>query len=343
MNDIEKMIEGKQEDDVISIDKEDDTIKGKLNRNSDDEKKKKVIIWCVIGILLLVLVGLIVIIVLDNGDNDVDTNNSDVVNGDSYEPASGVEDSNIGYVSCDDNADLLNVRNSTEGNIIDGLSCYKMVTIEEELDGTAVCDKWYKISYDRNGSNYTGYSCGTYIKKLEVSENVLNNVRELVDKALDYYQNSVLKAYCGNSDDVKMIEFDNNMVGEYVKSEYKNIDELKGYLYSFLDKSLVKVEPKLSDYDKKKYYDDYYEIDGSLYCRNYSGKGWITYYTGNYDIEITNYNDNIITANIAYQYVNENVDCALNDISSCGKNDFVYDIGEITIRNGIITNMEFYK
>ncbi len=33
------------------------------------------------------------------------------------------------------------------GDIIDGLSCYKEVTIEEELPGTDNCKKWYKVSY----------------------------------------------------------------------------------------------------------------------------------------------------------------------------------------------------
>ena len=32
------------------------------------------------------------------------------------------KEENIGYVSCDDNTSLLNVRNSTTGDIIDGLS-----------------------------------------------------------------------------------------------------------------------------------------------------------------------------------------------------------------------------
>ena len=44
------------------------------------------------------------------------------------------KEENIGYVSCDDNTALLNVRNSTSGDIIDGLSCYKQVNIEEELE-----------------------------------------------------------------------------------------------------------------------------------------------------------------------------------------------------------------
>ena len=38
--------------------------------------------------------------------------------------------------------------------------------------------------------------------------------------------------------------------------------------------------------------DNYYEIDGNLYCRNYSNKGWLSRYTNNYNIEIDNINEN---------------------------------------------------
>ena len=345
MNDIEKEIEG-IEDNIEEIynKEEDDIIKNNINRNRDEDKKKKIIMYVVIGILLFVLVGLILFIVLDKDediDNDINNNIDETVNGDTLDEE---EVDNLGYVSCDDNTTLLNVRNSTSGDIIDGLSCYKEVTIDEELEGTDVCDKWYKISYDKNGSNYTGYSCGTYIKKLEISKEVLNNTRMFIDKANEYYDNSVLKAYCGDTDgSKKTISFSDNMTGEYVKSSYKNIDELKNYLYSFMDKNLIKVKLELSDINNPKYYDNYYEIDGSLYCRNYAGKGWLTYYTGNYDIEITSYSDNKISVNIAYQYINENSNCKLDNLSSCSRSDFVYEIGKINIDNGIITKMDFHK
>ena len=51
---------------------------------------------------------------------------------------------------------------------------------------------------------------------------------------------------------------------------------------------LFKTDLKLSDINNPKQYDNYYEIDGNLYCRNYSGKGWKSNYTGNYNIEIKN-------------------------------------------------------
>ena len=342
MNDIEKQIEEIDVEEVVN--KEEDTIKHKLNRNREEDKKKKIIMYIIIGVLFLLLVGLLIYILLDNKEpenNNVD--NNEIVNGDTYEPVNDEPTSNLGYVSCDDNTALLNVRNSTSGNIIDGLSCYKEVTILEELEGTDTCDNWYRISYDKNGNNYTGYSCGTYIKKLEVSSSIISNVRNLIDKANDYYDNSVLRAYCGNTTETRTIAFEDNKTGEYVKSEYKTIDELKSYLLSFLDKDLIDVKLELSDINNPKYYDNYYEIDGALYCRNYASKGWNTYYTGNYDIEITSFTDNKIIGNIAYKYIDENSDCKLEEISSCSRNDFIYDIGEIIIENNIITKMDFHN
>lgn len=349
MNDIERQIEG-IEDDIIdnesSNNEEDDSIKGKLNRNRDNDKKKKIIMYIIIGVLLVTLITLLIYILLDNENTEDNTNNNNENNEIVDIPDDQIvntEPSNIGYVSCDDNTSLLNVRNSTTGNIIDGLSCYKEVTIEEELDGTETCDKWYKISYKKNSDNYTGYACGTYIKKLEVSQSVINSTRELIDKANDYYNNSVLKTYCGNTTDTKTIDFEENMTGEYLRSEYKTLEELKNYLYSFLDKNLIKLKLELSDINNPKYYDNYYEIDGNLYCRNYAGKGWLTTYTNNYDIEITNVTDNKINLNIAYEYLSEDANCSLDEISNCTKSDFVYEIGKITIENNIITKMDFHK
>lgn len=339
MNDVEKQIEGVKEKEEV------DTIKRKINRNRDNDKKKKIIMYVIIGVLALILIGLVVYILLDDRElsNNNDNDNNEVVNGEIDETVDNTNVSNIGYVSCDDNTALLNVRNSTSGNIIDGLSCYKEVTIEEELSGTDACDKWYKISYNKNGNSYTGYSCGNYIKKLEVEQSVINNARELIDKANEYYEGNVLRAYCGDTSGTKTIDFDGNMTGEYLKSQYKTIDELKNYLLSFLDEDLIQIKLELSDINNPKYYDNYYEIDGNLYCRNYAGKGWLTYYTGNYDIEVTSISDNKVNLNIAYEYINENSDCKLEEISSCSTNSFVYEIGEITIINGIITKMDFHK
>lgn len=343
MDNMEKRIEDIEEYDVM--DKEDDTIKHRINRNRDDDKKRKIVLYIVIGCLVLLLVGLLVYIFTNNNDNkNNDTNNNsdnnnEVVNGEVNEE---VVD-NIGYVSCDDNTALLNVRNSTTGSIIDGLSCYKEVTIDEELDGNDTCDNWYRISYNKNGSNYTGYVCGTYIKKLEIEKKVLKDTKSIIDKALEYYKVNTTGVYCGNTSGSKIMAFSNGMTGKYVKSEFKDIEELKNYVLSFLDEKLIDVKFELSDIDNSKYYDNYYEIDGSLYCRNYVGTGVNSYYTGNYDIEITSYSDNKTIVNISYQYINKDSDCMLDDISNCKRSDFVYEIGKVVIEDNIITKIDFYK
>lgn len=344
MNDIEKQIEGIEEDNSKEIYEGDDNIKVGLNYNGGDKNKKN-ILYLIIGVLVFFLVVLIVYIFINNNSNDdsnISNNGDDVVNGE-LDDVVNQESTNIGYVSCDDNTALLNVRNSINGNIIDGISCYKEVVIDEILDGTDNCNTWYKISYDKNNKSYTGYACGTYIKNLDISKTVLEDIRKIVDKAIDYYDESILKAYCGNGLETKIIDFGNNMTGEYIKSEYKSLDELKNYLLSFLDERLIDVKLELSDINNPKYYDNYYEIDGNLYCRNYSGTGINSYYTGNYDIEVISYTDNKTIVNIAYQYINKDSGCSLDNISSCKRNDFVYDIGKINIENGIIKKMDFYK
>ena len=153
--------------------------------------------------------------------------------------------------------------------------------------------------------------------------------------------------YCGNTTDVKDITFKNEdgstFTGEYVKSEYKTIDEIKSYLNTFASPSLFKTELKLSDINTPKQYDDYYEIDENLYCRNYSGKGWKSNYTGNYNIEITSSSDNKYMINISYEYLTDDSKCDLKDLSKCSNNNFKYQIIKVVIEDNIITKMDFHE
>ena len=129
----------------------------------------------------------------------------------------------------------------------------------------------------------------------------------------------------------------------YKNPEYKNIEEIKTYLSTFLDPSLFKNELKLSDINNPKQYDNYYEIDGELYCRNYIGKGWLSNYTGNYDIEIVSNTDNKIVVNIAYEYLTDDSKCDIKDLSKCSNSNFKYEISKINIEDGIIKKMDFHK
>ena len=137
----EKGINGEVDIDEIK-EEEDNITKLKLNRNRSDDKKK-IIMYVILGILMVVVATLIVLLVMNKKPDDKDDKNTgnDVVDKDAVD-VTKEEDNKLGYVSCDDNTALLNVRNSTSGSIIDGLSCYKEVTIEEELEKTDACDKW---------------------------------------------------------------------------------------------------------------------------------------------------------------------------------------------------------
>lgn len=351
MNDIEKEIEGITEENKEVKEKENENINKKINYKRSNDDKKKIIIFVVIGIILLVAVGVTIYLLTNNKNNDdKENNNSNEVtdNQDDKDKDTISDNKRVGYVSCDEDAGQLNVRNSTTGDIVDGLSCFKTLTIEEELDGTENCSKWYKVSYEKHGSNYTGYTCAKYIKEEKMDTDALKIVKDLFEKANDYYEGSRLFAYCGKTKGTKEIHFDTeNMDGEYLKSEFKTIDELKKYLTSFMDESLIDTKLELSDYDNPKYYDSYYEIDGALYCRNYAGKGWMTYYTDNYDIEIVSKTDSKITANIAYEYLKEGSSCDMKKLASCSSSNFEYKLGKIIIEkqndNYIITKLDFHE
>lgn len=343
MNDIEKEIEKDFEEEKESERKE-DNIKRINQINNVQDKKKKIIIICMI-ILILALVGVIIYLIFNSKDKEVISENKD--NPRDSNTTIEEEQERLGYVSCDENTSLLNVRNSTTGEIIDGLSCYQKVTIEEELSETENCSKWYKISYQKHGSNYTGYACSTYIKDQTIDNNTEEEVRNLLDRALDYNQQSTSKVFCGNTSESKKIEFTTEagqLEGEYLKSEFKSLDDLKEYLTSFMDESLIK-ELKLADNNNPKYYDNYYEIDGNLYCRNYSNSGITNTYTGNYNIEIIGSTKDEITANIAYEYIKDLEKCTVSNISECPNTNFEYNLGKVIIKksgdNFIINELDF--
>jgi len=360
MNEIERQIEGDFEEENKVVKEENNNIKFKNSYNRNNDKNNKIILYVLLSVLVFVLLDVIIYFVFlrsdDNSNNAIDNDNSIVDDVITDNVSGDLEENNIAYVTCDDNAALLNVRNSPTGDIIDGLSCYKEITIEDEVAGTDNCPKWYKISYKKRGSNYTGYSCSTYIKKNSIGNDITDMIELLIDKANNYYEGNVLKAYCGYnlSNEKKEIEFEddgNIMKGEYIKSEYNSLNELKNFLLSFMDESVFTTKLFLSDINNPKYYDNYYEIDGNLYCRNYSGKGWMSYYTGNYDYEVVDVTDNKISINIAYEYLNDNITdddkCNLNNLVSCTNSKFNYDLGKIIIEKDnddyIITKMDFHK
>lgn len=336
MNDIEREIEGIEEDDSIRM----------INRNRDNDRKKKIIIYVIVGILFLLLVGFGIFMFLGNDEDNNSNNNDDdtLVNGSGDSVKEEENESDYWYVSCNDNTSLLNVRNSPTGKIIDGLSCYKEVVVDDVLEGTDNCPSWYKISYtNKKKQKVTGYACASYIEKSEVSDKIFSDAKTLIYKVNDYYSDSLSGPVCWGSDPKKIINFSDGMTGEYVHSEFETLEKLREYLLSFMDEDLIDVKLELSDIDNPKYYDNYYEIDGSLYCRNYTDKGINSYYTGNYDIEVVSVKDDKITLNIAYEYVDNKSNCDIYEKEKCSRYDFVYEIGKIVIENNIVTKIDFHK
>lgn len=366
MNDIERQIEDDYDDNIVREDTSNDNsindkVEGNIEENNVNNKNNrfnnKYLIYIIGIVSILGVIGVIVYFFVVK-DNDEDNKVLDEMPSDSVSGSNEEEDANkevLGYVTCDDNTTLLNVRNSTSGDVIDGLSCFRKVTILEELEGTDNCNKWYKITYNKRGKSYTGYSCGTYISKKDIDASTENIISDLIDKANSYYEGSAVKPYCdyilGEKKDITFNEEGNELVGEYVKSKYKTLDELKNYLLSFLDKSLIKDKIELSDISSPKYFDNYYVIDDNLYCRNYTGVGFMSFYTGNYDYEVVSVSKDKIKINIAYEYLDEETiddsKCNLNNLSNCPNSKFNYEIGKMVIEkingNYIITKMDFHK
>ena len=151
MDNAERNVEERKDDAVIK--------KRKVINNNHDKKK---IIIILITIFVLLVFGIIFFLIFTSKDKDTNTADDDIKLQDDLPPE---KKENLGYVLCDDNTALLNVRNSITGEIVDGLSCYKEVVIEQELSGTENCSKWYKINYQKHDSAYTGYVCSSYIRE----------------------------------------------------------------------------------------------------------------------------------------------------------------------------------
>lgn len=333
MDNAERNVEERKDDAVIK--------KRKVINNNHDKKK---IIIILITIFVLLVFGIIFFLIFTSKDKDTNTADDDIKLQDDLPPE---KKENLGYVLCDDNTALLNVRNSITGEIVDGLSCYKEVVIEQELSGTENCSKWYKINYQKHDSAYTGYVCSSYIREKNTDLLLEEKVREVLDKALDYNKQNTTKVFCGNTSDSKKIKFttlEGQLEGEYLKSEFESLDKLKEYLMSFMSENLIE-NLKLSDINDPNYYDNYYEIDGNLYCRNYANSGLTSGYTENYDIEITDTSNNKIVVNIAYEYIKDLEKCNIDNILKCSNSDLEYNIGKVVIEknndNYVIVEMDF--
>lgn len=131
---------------------------------------------------------------------------------------------------------------------------------------------------------------------------------DLVKKAIEIYEGNILFPYCGETDDNDILEFkiDGND-SRYVASMFNSLVDLKSYLANYLSSNLANeiVTEDVSDINNLEYYSNYIEKEGKLYCRRHTGKGYLTYYTGNYNIENLEIEKDKISGNIIYEHLKD--------------------------------------
>ena len=183
------------------------------NNNNRRENNNKIII-IILAIVVVLLTAFVIYTLLIKDRNTITTSKEKNEDGTKENIIIEEENDNTGYVMCDTNTSSLNVRNSIDGDIIDSLSCFKEVIIEEIAGESENCKKWYKIGYTKKGSNYTGYACGTYIKDVTTKSSTIKAVKEVIEKANNYYEKVLLLPWCGKTSDSKKITIEDKREGK---------------------------------------------------------------------------------------------------------------------------------
>lgn len=183
----------------------------------------------------------------------------------------------------------------------------------------------------------------------------INVGRSLYDKATEIYETSTLIPYCGYnytlaisnaSDEFSAEEYDNL---KYLKTNYKSLDDLKNALRSYLSDELINgliTQDAVIDLRDLKLYSNYLIKDNVLYCRAYTGAGYMTLYANDYEMSIKSIDENKITFNIKSKYAKQNasqecINAVLdNTISSsiCNADDFEYKDTTFTINKNSNNN-----
>lgn len=150
--------------------------------------------------------------------------------------------------------------------------------------------------------------------------------KDLYDKATEIFSTWNMLPYCGYSfveiHNQKTINLGNNV---FYESSFNNIDELKNYLLNYLSSEIVESninEEAQIDLNKITDYQNYIIYNNKLYCRQNSGKGWLSLYLGNYDIKVNNIQDNKITYIISSYYAKDydttcNTDAYNGSLTNC--------------------------
>ncbi len=161
--------------------------------------------------------------------------------------------------------------------------------------------------------------------------------KELYDKATKVYETWQLLPYCGERvTNEKTVNFKSGST--MYESNYKNLEELKNYLSTFLSEEIINSHIKETAITDEtildtpgKEYTNYLVKDGKLYCRSNSGKGWLSRYLDNYEIKVNTIKDDIIIYDVKLANVSEytatqtNSKCTYDSkISDCKENEIEY-------------------
>ena len=157
--------------------------------------------------------------------------------------------------------------------------------------------------------------------ELSDEEDVLAIGKELYDKATKVFETWQLLPYCGERPtDGKILSFKSGSI--MYETNFKNLDELKKYLASFLSDKIINSrinEQPITDVsildNPEKAYTNYLITDGKLYCRSNTGKGWLSRYLNSYDMQVDTIKDDIVKFDVKIANVNEKV--ALQSDSKC--------------------------
>ena len=169
------------------------------------------------------------------------------------------------------------------------------------------------------------------------NEEIISIGKKLYDKATEVYETKTLFPYCGvsykeiASRPQKKYANAATGTGTYYDSGFKNLNELKEYLKKYFSEELIDNKivqsnalEDLSLLGKEDYaYTDYIIDDSKLYCRSFSGKGWLNnIYLYEYDIIVTKEEETKITFTIKSKYINANTsECNVDNKDKCSDND----------------------
>lgn len=225
----------------------------------------------------------------------------------------------------------------------------KVLVIVAILLGVAVLGLSGYIVYDKVLNNNVDSEKNNN-GELLTAEEAITEGKRLYDKATEIYSVWVLRPYCGvatsdiqNQELVKLGDSGYGN-GNYYKSNFSSLDSLKDYLKQWLSGEIVNDKVRKSyEWNDKTYYDyvedtsllysgddytyvDYVLKDGSLYCRFDVGKGWLSLYQDEYDIEVDSIENNKITYTITSTYVKNNAKCNLGTLGTkdCTEADYEY-------------------